>query len=82
LSTVFDGMVKPDENNMKVYLRVRPIKSKEDTTIDIESDTTIISHAPESSKRAQYTKTEARHYVSIYFCFVYAFSLNNNYLTP
>ena len=63
LSTVFDGMVKPDENNMKVYLRVRPFKSKEESTITIESDTTIISHAPESSKRAQYTKTESRHYV-------------------
>ena len=49
---------------MKVYLRVRPIKSKEEGTITVESDTSIVTNAPESSKRAQYTKTEARHYVS------------------
>lgn len=65
LSTVFDGMVKPDEGNMKVYLRVRPFKGKEEGTIIIESDNSIVTNAPESSKRAQYTKTESRHYVSI-----------------
>lgn len=64
LSTVFDGMVKADDgNNMKVYLRVRPFKGKEEGTITIESENSIITNAPEQSKRAQYTKTESRHYV-------------------
>ena len=66
LSTVFDGMVKPDENGMKVYLRVRPIKGKEESTITVESDNCIVTNAPESSKRAVYTKTESRHYVRKY----------------
>ena len=50
--------------NMKVYLRVRPFKGKEEGTIKIESDTSIVTVAPEQSKRAQYTKTESRNYVS------------------
>ena len=62
LSDVFDGCMA--NGGMKVYLRVRPIKSKEEGTITVESDTSIVTNAPESSKRAQYTKTEARHYVS------------------
>ena len=62
LSNVFDGCMGND-GGMKVYLRVRPIKAKEETIV-VESDTTIVTNAPESSKRAQYTKTEARHYVS------------------
>ena len=62
LSNVFDGCMGTD-GGMKVYLRVRPIKAKEETIV-VESDTTIVTNAPESSKRAQYTKTEARHYVS------------------
>lgn len=49
--------------NMKVYLRVRPFKGKEEGTIKIESDTSIVTVAPEQSKRAQYTKTESRNYV-------------------
>lgn len=51
--------------NMKVYLRVRPFKGKEEGTIKIESDTSIVTVAPEQSKRAQYTKTESRNYVSL-----------------
>jgi len=61
LSDVFDGCMA--NGGMKVYLRVRPIKSKEEGTITVESDTSIVTNAPESSKRAQYTKTEARHYI-------------------
>jgi hypothetical protein len=63
LSDVFDGCMVAN-GGMKVYLRVRPIKAKEETTVVVESDTTIVTNAPESSKRAQYTKTEARHYVN------------------
>lgn len=49
---------------MKVYLRVRPIQNNSESTIIVESENTIITNAPESSKRALYTKTESRHYVS------------------
>ncbi len=62
LSTIFDSCIKP-EDHMKVYLRVRPISSKLESTIIVDSNRSIITNAPESSKRAQYTKTEARHYV-------------------
>lgn len=61
LSTAFEGCIKPDDH-MKVYLRVRPTKSKDDGTVIIKSDTEITTNAPESSKRAQYTKTDSRHY--------------------
>ena len=74
LSSVFDNMISKQNSNidenisnssMKVFLRVRPIKSKDlISTVTIESDNSIITNAPESSKRAQYTKTESRHYVS------------------
>lgn len=67
LSEMFDGCMMAN-GGMKVYLRVRPIKSKEESTVVVESDTTIVTNAPESSKRAQYTKTEARHYVSWNCC--------------
>lgn len=52
--------------NMKVYLRVRPFKGKDEGTIKIESENSIITVAPEQSKRAQYTKTESRNYVSVF----------------
>jgi hypothetical protein len=51
------------DDSMKVYLRVRPIADIKDSTVTIESDTAISTSAPESSKRANYTKTEERHYV-------------------
>ncbi len=54
---------RSSEDGMKVYLRVRPC-NKPETTILVESDTSIVTTAPESSKRALYTKTESRHYVS------------------
>lgn len=60
----FDNCVpKPnEETGMKVYLRVRPTKG--DSTITVDSDCSIITTAPDSSKRALYTKMESRHYVS------------------
>ena len=72
LSDVFEALQdqealkKQEEEHMKVYLRVRPSSSKHSTesTINVESETSIVTNAPESSKRAQYTKTEERHYVS------------------
>lgn len=58
----FDNCVTKSDDGMKVYLRVRPC-NKPESTITVETDTTIVTNAPESSKRALYTKTEARHYV-------------------
>lgn len=63
LSEEFDNAAKPDDS-MKVYLRVRPIADKADSTVIVETSNTILTSAPESSKRAQYTKTEERRYVS------------------
>lgn len=64
LSEMFDSVVSKnigeDIVNMQVYLRIRP--SNGISTIKVENDTSIITMAPESSKRAQYTKTEERHY--------------------
>lgn len=62
LSLMFDS-VKDDET-MKVYLRVRPTLNKSESTIVVDSDHTVVTSAPDSSKRAQYTKMETRHYVS------------------
>ena len=68
LDTVFDSIapaVKSEDDHMRVYLRVRPSSGPStESTIDVESETSILTKAPESSKRAQYTKTEERHYVS------------------
>jgi len=67
LSDMFDSVVNKniassdDIVNMQVYVRIRPT-SNGSSTIKIESDTSITTIAPESSKRAQYTKTEERHY--------------------
>jgi hypothetical protein len=70
LNTVFDSLVptvKSENDHMRVYLRVRPSSGPNtESTIDVESDRSIVTKAPESSKRAQYTKTEERHYVSKY----------------
>lgn len=65
LSQIFDTCVKTEtEEYMKVYLRIRPIPANAETTIIVESENTIVTNAPEASKRALYTKTESRHYVS------------------
>lgn len=66
LSQAFDSCVTKSDNNdefMKVFLRVRPVSNKSESTITVESETSIVTSAPESSKRAVYTKTESRHYV-------------------
>lgn len=63
LSEEFDNVARSDEN-MKVYLRVRPIADKFDSTVTIESGNSIKTSAPDVSKRAQYTKMEERVYVS------------------
>lgn len=64
LSDEFDTVAKSTEDSMKVYLRVRPISltDKKESTVKINSDTNISTCAPESSKRAHYTKLEERHY--------------------
>eukprot|EP01031_Cornospumella_fuschlensis_P026756 gene26756-32331_t len=62
LSDTFEGCVK-DDSSLKVYLRVRPVPNKQETTITVDSDTTIVTHAPDNSKRAAYTKLETRHYM-------------------
>ena len=72
LSTVFEscmqdatesGKVIDTSDGMKVFLRIRPSDTNMTGTIRVESDNSIITTAPETSKRAQYTKTEERHYV-------------------
>ena len=63
LSEEFDNVAK-SEDSMKVYLRVRPISDKTDSTMSIESSNSIKTCAPDVSKRAQYTKLEERQYVS------------------
>lgn len=65
LSEIFDTCVNKaceGENGMKVYLRVRPT-NKPESTIVVESETSIVTNAPDTSKRALYTKTESRNYV-------------------
>lgn len=62
LADLFDNCASKNEDGMKVYLRVRP-SSKPESTIFVESEQTIVTNAPDSSKRALYTKTESRHYV-------------------
>jgi hypothetical protein len=62
LAELFDTCAAKNEDGMKVFLRVRPC-NKQESTIIVESDYTILTNAPDSSKRALYTKTESRHYV-------------------
>ena len=60
LSEAFDNCAK---DGMKVYLRIRPtILQNEESTITVDSDSTIVTNAPDNSKRAQYTKLEERKY--------------------
>ena len=60
----FDNIAKNESlvSQLRVYLRVRPISEKLDSTISLESETTIITTAPEISNRAKYTKMEERTY--------------------
>ena len=70
LSDDFDNCFKNsngESDHMKVYLRVRPVDNTSSSaavnnTINVVSDTTIVTTAPEISKRAQYTKKEERLY--------------------
>lgn len=69
LSEAFEGCIRTNEANMKVYLRIRPVSNDKSngtaqSTIQATSNTSITTTAPDNSKRAQYTKTEERHYVS------------------
>jgi hypothetical protein len=63
----FDDLAKGDTNqpvneeNMKVYLRVRPIKAGVENTIRVDTKQ-IATVAPMTSHRAKYTKTEERTY--------------------
>ena len=41
LSDEFDTVAKSDKDSMKVYLRVRPISDKHESTVKIDSDTDI-----------------------------------------
>jgi hypothetical protein len=53
------------ESCLKVFLRVRPSShSNNESTVRVVSETEIVTVAPEASKRAQYTRTEERQYVS------------------
>lgn len=68
LQTSFDELAKPvtpESNCMKVYVRVRPLEKGKEGTVRIASESAIVTTAPEASRRAQYTKTEERHYVCI-----------------
>ncbi len=62
LSDMFDNCANNKDASFKVFLRVRPIPDKMESTIIVESETSIVTNAPESSKRAQYTKKEERKY--------------------
>lgn len=70
LQMSFDDLAKPSNpensqsNSMKVYVRVRPLEKGKEGTIRITSENTLVTTAPEASRRAQYTKTEERYYVS------------------
>lgn len=66
LADIFDTCATKvtNDDGMKVYLRVRP-SSKPGSTIFVESEHSIVTNAPDSSKRALYSKAESRHYVSL-----------------
>jgi hypothetical protein len=70
LSDAFEGCIRQPqpESQMKVFLRIRPIltgsSAPVNSTIRATGNTTITTTAPDTSKRAQYTKTEERNYVS------------------
>ena len=56
------------DNNMKVFVRVRPISSKLQSTVEVTSGNSITTTAPTVSKRAKNTQIESRSYVSIVLC--------------
>ena len=70
LENAFETIAKTESNatadgkasSLRVFLRVRPISSKHENTITVDSETSIISTAPVISNRAKYTKLEERCY--------------------
>ncbi len=77
LQMSFDDLIQPSpvtvapiiapantDTNMRVYVRIRPLEKGKEGTVRIVSDSAIVTTAPEASRRAQYTKTEERQYVS------------------
>jgi hypothetical protein len=52
------------DNNMKVFVRVRPIAAKLESTVHVTSENSIKTTAPTVSKRAKNTQIESRNYVS------------------
>jgi hypothetical protein len=63
LSSTFESCIKgEDAGGMRVFLRVRPTINQSTAVIDDARLITIT--APESSKRAQYSRVESKQYVS------------------
>lgn len=52
------------DNNMKVFVRIRPIAAKLESTVHVTSENSITTTAPTVSKRAKNTQIESRNYVS------------------
>jgi len=50
------------DNNMKVFVRIRPIASKLESTVHVTSNNSITTTAPTVSKRAKNTQIESRNY--------------------
>lgn len=50
------------DNNMKVFVRIRPISSKLESTVHVTSENSITTTAPTISKRAKNTQIESRNY--------------------
>ena len=57
-------VVPKADNNMKVFVRIRPIASKLESTVHVTSENSITTTAPTVSKRAKNTQIESRNYVS------------------
>jgi hypothetical protein len=60
----FDTIAKIEGtvSQLRVFLRVRPISERQESTISVDTETSIVTSAPEISNRAKYTKTEERSY--------------------
>jgi hypothetical protein len=53
------------DNNMKVFVRIRPIAAKLESTVHVTSENSITTTAPSGSKRAKNTQIESRNYVRL-----------------
>ena len=71
LQGTFDNISAADkppgakDNNMKVFVRIRPISTKLESTVHVTSESSITTTAPTVSRRAKNTQVESRSYVSI-----------------